>query len=228
MTFVIIFHCSQLSGSPGTPGPKGLDGGPGAPGLTGSPGRPGESGRPGAPGLPGDKGQAGRDGIPGPPGVKGEPGQYEESGISTEANNSLIGIKLSSDVFLLQDFLDMVALVHLDFRDYKVTNHPLQSINFFFPIIFVPHFPTSTLPTPLFKAQRETQVFPDPPAFLDSLVPKEKLVSPACLVLLATLVLLGHQVKLFRDPKDFRGHLDHQEEEVKCLDFFCATTTRGL
>lgn len=94
--------------------------------------------------------------------------------------------------------------------------------------MFVQHLPNSPLPNALFKAQRETQVLPDPLASLDSLVLKEKLVSPASLVLLATLVLLGHQDKLFRDPKDFRGHLDHQEEEVKCLDFCCVTTTTGL
>lgn len=64
------------------------------------------------------------------------------------------------------------------------------------------------------QVQRETQVFPARLATPVSQDPKESLVTPDLLVLQATLVLLGLQDMLCRVPKDSKGPLGHQEEEV--------------
>lgn len=72
--------------------------------------------------------------------------------------------------------------------------------------------------------QRETQVFLAHLAALVSPALKERLVSPAPLVLQATAALLGRQDWLCRGPKDSKDPLDHPEEQVKHLDLVFVTT----
>lgn len=64
------------------------------------------------------------------------------------------------------------------------------------------------------KVLRETQVFQAPLEVLDSPVQKERVASPASLVLQAPTALLDLQDWLCRAPKDSMDPQDHQEEQV--------------
>lgn len=104
--------------------------------------------------------------------------------------------------FSLQDFLVMVVPVQLDFQGCQVNNHPVYVTVLFVMIIDSAPIQPLLYLSILLKVQRETQAFPVRLALLVSPGLKERVVSPAHLVLRATAALLGLQDWLCRALKD--------------------------